>query len=167
MILGCGGAGKSTLAKALHEITGLPLIHLDQLYWKPNWEETEKQEWEAIVEAASDKKQWIMDGNYSSTMDFRLRKADTIIFLDRSRWLCLYRVMKRIFIHYGKTRPDMAEDCNERFKWDFVHYVLRYNQTRRPKILKKISALKTSKQVFILRNEHEVNTYLKHLTANR
>ncbi len=163
MIIGCGGAGKSTLAKALHDITGLPLIHLDQLYWKPNWQETEKTAWETIVTEVATKPKWIIDGNYGGTMDIRLQEADTIIFLNRSTFRCLYRAMKRIIIHYGKTRPDMHPGCPEHFEWEFIHYILRYNLTRRPAILKKLEQLKGAKEVLIFRNDREVEAYLEAL----
>ena len=166
MIIGCGGAGKSTLAKQLHQITGLKLIHLDQHYWKPNWVETEKQEWQRIVEQLSEQQDWIIDGNYGGTMDLRLQKADTIIFLDRSRWLCLFRVCKRLFSNYGKTRSDMGDGCKERFNWEFMSYVFHYNLTRRPKILEKLATLKEDKDVVILNTEKDVKQFLSKIKSN-
>lgn len=159
VLIGCGGAGKTTLATTLHHITDIPLIYLDKLYWKPNWEERSKAEWVAIVEHLISEESWIIDGNYGSTMDIRFKRADTIIFMDRSRWVCLYRVVKRMLMYHGKVRPDMGADCAERFDWAFIKYIYRYNDTRRPKILQHIEQLKTHKNIIILSNNREVKRF--------
>ena len=163
MIIGCGGAGKSTLAKKLHRITGIPLIHLDSHFWKPGWIETDKREWATMVDSLSDQEAWIIDGNYGGTMEIRLKKATTILFLDRSRWLCLYRVTKRVLSNYGRTRADMAEGCNERFSWEFMQYVYQYNQTRCPRILDRLDQLSNSKNIQILSSQRAINCYLKEM----
>ncbi len=163
MIIGCCGAGKSTLAKKVHERTDLPLVHLDQLFWKPNWTEPSTEEWEGIVEKASDEATWIMDGNYGGTMDIRLNKADTVVFLNRPTWLCLFRVFKRVALNYGKTRFDMPDGCRERFDFDFLKYVYHYNKTRRDKILNKLEVIKREKQVFVLNNENEISNFLSQI----
>ena len=113
MIIGCCGGGKSTLARRVHEITGIELIHLDQHYWKANWVESEKEEWRQKVEELVKGDSWIIDGNYGGTMEIRMRRADIIVFLNRERWTCLYRVLKRTFLNYGKTRADMPPKCPE------------------------------------------------------
>ena len=161
MVIGCGGAGKSTFSTQLHEITGIELIHLDLYYWKPNWKESSREEWRVKVIELSDRKEWIIDGNYGGTKDIRMEKADTIIFMDRSRWLCLYRVLKRVLRNYGQTRKDMGEGCWEKFSWAFMVYVFHYNDTRRPKILKRLKQLEASKKVVILRSDQAVNAYLE------
>lgn len=161
MIIGCGGSGKSTLAKKLHKLTGLPLIHLDRLFWQAGWVEPDKEDWRKTMEEQTDRPSWIMDGNYGGTMDIRLEKADTIIFMDRSRWLCLYRILKRKIQYWGRTRPDMAEGCVERVNWAFVKYVFHYNDTRRPGVLKKLERFKKDKQVFILQNNRQIQSFIK------
>ncbi|MEM6844537.1 MAG: DNA topology modulation protein [Bacteroidota bacterium] len=160
MIIGCSGAGKSTFSTKLHEITAIELIHLDQHHWLPNWVGLNKSDWRDKVTELSEKESWIMDGNYGGTMEIRLNKANTIIFMDRTRWLCLYRVLKRVITHYGKSRKDMPEGCVEKFSWEFMHYIYHYNKTRRPKILEKLSKLKTSKEIVILRSNKEIRGYL-------
>jgi adenylate kinase family enzyme len=160
MILGCCGAGKSTFARQLHQKTGLPLVHLDREYWQPNWVETEPEIWVDKVQELTKEEAWIMDGNYGGTMDIRLQAADTIIYLDRSRWLCLYRVLKRIIFNYGRPRPDINEGCKERFDWEFLVYVFRFNAVKRPKILKQVSNFINLKQVFILNSDKKIDLFL-------
>lgn len=163
MVIGCCGAGKSTLAKQIQQRTKLPLFHLDQLYWKANWEETPEEEWIPKAQEVVDKEEWIIDGNYSGTMDMRLERADTIIFLDRSRWLCLYRVFKRIILNYGRTRADMAEGCKERFNWEFIVYVFHFNDVKRPKIIRRLKGGLKNKKVYVFKKDREVETFLKEL----
>jgi adenylate kinase family enzyme len=166
MIIGCCGSGKSTMSRKLQQILELPLFHLDQYYWKPNWVETPKSEWPNIVQTLSDKDKWIVDGNYGGTMDIRLKRADTVIYLDYSTWQCLYRVIKRIIKYKGKIRPDMVEGCPERFNLNFLHYVLVFNLTRRNSILKKIYAYKNNLNVVVLKNDKQVEEYLSSLEVN-
>ncbi|OJJ19344.1 hypothetical protein BKI52_21265 [marine bacterium AO1-C] len=161
MIIGSCGAGKSTLALKLQQITGLELIHLDQYYWKAGWVESDKTVWQTQVEKLAQKPSWIIDGNYGGTMDIRLAAADTIIYLDRSRWVSLYRVLKRIVQYYGKTRPDLAEGCHERFNWPFIHYVFTFNDRKKPKLLRRLKDLKPHQQLFILRSNRAVKSFLK------
>ena len=153
------------MAKQLSDITGLELIHLDQLYWKPNWVEPPKKEWERIVKATIKKDTWIIDGNYSGTMEIRMERADTIIYLDFSRWICLYRVLKRNFLYHGKVRSDMGKDCPEHFSWEFLRYVFHFPLTKRPKILNRLEEVKKDKNIITLKNTKEVNSLLRSFKA--
>ena len=161
MVIGCCGAGKSTFSKKLNEILGLEVIHLDQHYWKSNWEETDSIEWKNIVENLSEKSTWIMDGNYGGTMDIRIKKADTIIFLDYSTIKCLWRITKRITKYWGKERPDMVKGCKERFNLNFYHYVATYNLKRRKSLLGKLAQYENEKQVLIFKNDKESSAFLR------
>ena len=160
MIIGCSGAGKSTLAKKLHQLTQLPVFHLDQYYWKPNWVESTTSEWEPVMTQLAAKEKWIIDGNYGGTMDIRIKRADTIIYLDYSTRSCLWRITKRILKYRGESRPDMTEGCVERFDLEFYHYVAVYNLTRRKSLLNKLRSLPAEKSIFILRNDGEVEQFL-------
>ena len=164
LILGCCGSGKSTLARRLHLKTQIPIIHLDQEYWQPNWTETPKEEWNSIVTKLVQQDTWIMDGNYSSSFHIRIPRADTIIYLDKSTATCMWRVYKRVLTHYGKVRPDMVEGCPERFDLEFMHYVLTFNLRNRKKLLRRIEELKSEKQVFIFQKEKEIEDFLNKIT---
>ena len=164
LILGCCGSGKSTFARQLHSKTQIPIIHLDQEYWQPNWVETPKEKWNSIVKKLAQRDTWIMDGNYSSSLHLRIPRADTIIYLDKSTSTCLYRVGKRVITHYGKVRPDMVEGCPERFDLEFMHYVLTFNLRNRKKLLKKLEGLKNEKQVFIFQKEKEIIKFINELS---
>ena len=161
LVIGSGGAGKSTFAVQLGERTGLPVIHLDALFWRAGWRETPREEWAARVEELLARDEWIMDGNYGGTMERRLAACDTVVFLDFHRALCLWRVIKRRARHRGRSRPDMAEGCEERLTWEFIRWVWDYPRTRRPGVLKRLSELSEGQRVFVLRSPREAQRFLE------
>lgn len=160
MVIGCCGAGKSTFSKRLQNKTQLPLIHLDQQFWLPNWTEPNKKQWAEKVRELAAKPSWIIDGNYNGTIDIRLKQAEAVILLDKPTWICLYRVMKRIVQYYDKVRPDMPEGCKERWDWPFLKYVAFFNLTRRPKLLRKLAGLNSNQSLFILKKQKEIESFL-------
>ncbi len=162
MVIGCCGAGKSTFSKQLHDVTGLELIHLDQYHWKPNWVEMEKNAWEKTVQNLIEKPKWIMDGNFGGTMAMRMERADTIIYFDYPTWLCLWRVVKRIWTYRGKTRPDMTEGCLERFDFEFLHYVATFNMVKRKRILTELNKFKGQKALKIFKKDKDAKAFLSH-----
>ena len=160
LIIGCSGAGKSTLARKLGEKTGLPVVHLDALFWKPGWVESEREVFDARVLAELEKPAWIIDGNYARTLPVRLEKCDTVIYLDFPRWLCILGVLKRVLTTYGTVRPDMPEGCPERFDWEFLKWVWNFNRNNREKTWAQLEKLPAEK-VMILKNRREVRRFLQ------
>src|SRR5687767_5604500 len=138
LIIGSGGSGKTTVARELAARTGLPLVHLDQLFWHPGWVPTPDDEWDALIQRLIAQEQWIMDGNYGRTLSVRLAAADTIIFLDLPRLVCTWRIIVRRFRHFGRSRPDVAPGCPERLTWEFVNWVWTYPARRRPDVLRRL-----------------------------
>ncbi len=163
LIIGCGGAGKSTLAWQLGEKLDIPVIHLDQLWWRPGWTHISREEFDAALLTEVQKERWIMDGNFDRTMPLRLPYCDTIIYLDFSRWACLMGVAKRILTTYGKVRPDMGEGCPERLDWEFLKWVWNFNKEKREKnyrLLKEAEGVET----IVLKNRRQVRKFLEDLT---
>ena len=163
MVIGCGGSGKTTFSQEISKILGIDVIHLDLLFWKPGWVETEKSKWKQIVKEISSQKQWIIDGNYGSTIDIRLSAADTIIFLDMSRFSCLWRVLNRRILFNGKARLDICEGCPESLSWEFVKWIWTFPKLKRPGLLEKLAACKNKKNVIFLRSNKEIKSFLENL----
>ena len=162
MIIGCGGSGKSTLARQLGQKLGLPVVHLDKLFWTPGWVSISKDEFDRVHEAALAEEKWIMDGNFDRTIPKRLQRCDTVIYLDFSRFACLMGVLKRVLTTYGKVRPDMGEGCPERIDLDFLKWVWNFNKNKRERIyglLKEAEGV----QVIILKNRRMVKKFLSEL----
>ena len=126
LIVGNGGAGKSTLAAALGARLDLPVVHLDRLYWREGWTPTPRVEWLRTLERLMDADRWILDGNYRGTMTERLARADALVLLDPPTPLCLWRVVRRRF--GGRRTEDLAEGCEERLDIGFLRYVAGYRR---------------------------------------
>ena len=164
LVTGCCGAGKSTFSKKLQSILKLELIHLDQYYHKPNWEEPEKAEWEKIVHTLVQKSSWIMDGNFSGTMDVRIKSADTIIYLDYPTLKCFWRVIIRIFKYHGVVRSEMANGCKEKFDLEFLHFVLTFNNKFRKEIIQKLNLVKDEKKILVFRTDKQADKFLAQIS---
>lgn len=166
-IIGSSGSGKSTLARQLQTILGLPVFHLDRLYWKPGWVPTERQEWRQIQQELIGRPEWIIDGNYGSTVELRVEAADTIIFLDLPRALCLWRAFQRRITYRAADRPDMGEGCPEKVDWAFVTWIWNFPARDRPKLLNLLERYRHTKQVIHLRSPREANAFLATLRKEK
>lgn len=163
-IFGCSGAGKSTLAWQLGERLGLPVTHLDAEFWRPGWVLASREEQIARQCQIVAETRWIVDGNYGATQDIRMAAADTVIYLDFPRWLCLYRIVRRR-VHYAhRTRPDMGKDCRERLTLELVQRVWNYRRTKRPEALQRLRQLEgDGKTIIRLCGPSQVRRFLASL----
>ena len=166
MIIGSPGAGKTQLSFKLSSQLRLPLYHLDRLFWKKGWIPNEHQEFADQQLQIISKQRWIMDGNYISTMDLRLQQADTIIFLDLPTISCLWGILKRYLRYRKATRPDMTEENDERLNIEFIKYVLTFQARFRPRIIKKLEALDSSKNIYILRSRKQADDFFNTLSSS-
>jgi adenylate kinase family enzyme len=165
LVIGSGGSGKSMLAARIGTRTGLPVIHLDQLYWRSGWVPTPADEWAHRVQQLAAAPSWVMDGNYGGTLDLRLAACDMVVFLDVPRLRCLWRVLWRWMRHRGRSRPDMAVGCTERLDLEFVRWIWTYPQRRRPGVLAKIAA--AGKPLAILRTGADIDSFVASLRGDR
>jgi len=166
MIIGCGGSGKTTLARLLHEKTGLPIVHLDQIWWSPgNWQHLSREEFDARLLEETEKDQWIMDGNYNRTLQLRLERADTVIYLDYNRFVCLWQWGKRVIANRGKARPDMAPGCGEWLDPEFAAWIWKFNRNNR-KRYHTLLENQPGKMVCIFRNPRQLQKFVKSIPCN-
>jgi adenylate kinase family enzyme len=160
VIVGCGGAGKSTLARALSERTGLPVFHLDRAFWKSGWVESSREAFDEAHNAILANDRWIIDGNYTRTIDRRAAAADTIVVLDLPTLSCIYGILKRALLGYGKTRVDMSPGCPERLDWEFIKWVWRFRRDTRPQQMAALEAAAGTKTMYLLKSRREVQKWL-------
>ena len=163
ILIGSGGAGKSTLAQKIGAALGIEVIHLDKLHWLPGWTPPPKDEWRKKVEQLLEKDEFVIDGNFNGTMELRMAAADTIIFLDFPRAICVYRALKRVWKYYGRTRPDMGEGCRERLDFEFLRWVWTFRKEVKPKIEERLNRFGAGKTIIRLRSPKEVEKFLMNL----
>lgn len=159
VIIGVQGSGKSTFANKLGKVLGRDVTHLDKLYYKPGWQAVTKVEWQEILQGLVARKQWILDGNYNSNLGLRLDAADTVIFLNFPKWICIYRACKRAF---QKAQPfDKVEGNKEKVSWTLIWKIITYPKKEMVKRLEKDN---NGKKIYILKNDRDADLLLASLT---
>ena len=168
LLIGPGGAGKSTLARRVAERLDLPLVHLDALYWQPGWVETPKDVWRQTLATRLQGEAWVMDGNYGGTLDLRLATCDTAILLDLPPWQCLWRVLGRQRRYRGGARPDMTPGCPERWDWEFFWWIATWRLRRRADVERRLAqAAQAGVATHVLRSQAAVEAFLAALPSRR
>ncbi|MBK5437402.1 AAA family ATPase [Pseudomonas sp. TH32] len=164
VILGNAGSGKSTLARTLGERLGLPVVHLDRLFWSPGWVEPDAEQFRTRVREAVATDTWVCEGNYARrTFDLRLPRADLIIWLDTPRLTCFTRVILRSALK--RPRPDMAAGCTDRIDrafLTFLKFVWTFDRSYRPGIEAVRLAVGPQIPVVHLRGSREIEEFLVH-----
>ena len=157
LILGCPGSGKSTFARALAARTGLPLVHLDNVWWRADGTHIPREAFDRALDGLLQGEQWIMDGDYSRTYEVRLRAADTVIFLDYPEAVCMAGIVARV----GQDRPDMpwTEGTLDR---ELVAQVRNYASSNRPALLSLFQKY-PAKQVLTFTSREEADCWLSRL----
>ena len=132
----------------------MPLIHLDRLFWRPGWVHCSREEFDTLLLKELEKESWIIDGNYSRTIEMRLKYADAVILFDYPSLLCLWRVIKRVMGSFGKVRADMGDGCPERFDFEFLKYVWNFKKTELPAVIEKLSGTHGA-EIVIIKNKKD------------
>lgn len=154
IVIGCPGSGKSTFSRALHNITGIPLYHLDMMYWNADKTTVEKSIFRKRLADALEKDEWIIDGNYGSTMELRLSACDTVFFLDYPLDVCLDGIKER----RGKPRNDIPWTETEEDA-EFIEFIKNFNKESKPKIMELFGKYK-DKNIVIFTSREQANNFL-------
>ncbi|MFX0547864.1 DNA topology modulation protein [Hathewaya histolytica] len=165
MIIGSPGSGKSTFSKKLAKLIGIPLIHLDKEFWNYGWVETPREKWIKKQEKLVQGDTWIIDGNYGGTLDIRLEKADTVICFQLNRTVCVLSYLKRVITNINKVRSDMGEGCPEKFDFEFIKYIWKFNIESEMKKIEKVTNHR-NKQVIIFKKRSEAEKFLNEIGFN-
>ena len=154
IVIGCPGSGKSTVSRTLHNKTGIPLYHLDMMYWNADKTTVEKSVFLERLSDVLEKDEWIIDGNYSSTMKLRMAACDTVIFLDYPLDVCLDGIRER----RGKSRSDMPWIETEEDS-EFIEFIKNYNEQQKPKVLELLKKY-SDKNIIILESREQADAFL-------
>ena len=156
-MIGCPGSGKSTFSVNLHKKTSLPLYHLDMLYWNADKTTVDKAVFLNRLNKRLAENEWIIDGNYISTLELRLKYCDTVIFLDYPTDICLDGIKARI----GKPRPDMPWVESEPDA-EFIEFVKNFKSDTRPRVLELLNKY-SYKDIYIFKTRAETEEFLNNL----
>ena len=153
-VIGCPGGGKSTFSRALRDRVGLPLYHLDAIYWRDDRTHLSREDFYPLMQKIIARDEWIMDGNYNSTLEWRISACDLLIFLDYPAEVCLEGVRAR----RGQKRSDMpwVEDGDDE---EFLEFIRAFETESRPRILELIGGY-PDKAVVVFRTREEADRYL-------
>ena len=154
IVIGCPGSGKSTVSRGLHNKTGIPLYHLDMMYWNADKTTVEKSVFLERLTSTLKKDEWIIDGNYGSTMELRMAACDTVIFLDYPLDVCLDGIKER----RGKPRSDMPWIETEEDS-EFIEFIKSYNEQQKPKVLELLEKY-SDKNIVILKSREQADAFL-------
>ena len=157
IVLGCPGSGKSTFARALAARTGLPLIHLDSVWWRADGSHISRAEFDRALSELLAGEKWIMDGDYSRTYEVRLRAADTVIFLDYPEDVCMAGIVGRV----GEERPDMPW-TESALDPELVAMVKNYARDNRPVLLDLLRRY-ADRQVLVFTDRTRADRWLSEL----
>jgi adenylate kinase family enzyme len=161
VILGCAGAGKSTLATRISRRIGAPAVHLDALFYRRGWTLAPRHDALGELDAALARDSWILDGNFLSAGEERFRRAQHVVFLDRSRATCFWRVLRRrLLAVFGRTRTDLPEGCVEVLDIKLLKWIWRYPRIERPLVFELLGRFENEVTVHHLRSDDDVDRFL-------
>ena len=161
VVTGSPGSGKSVFSVRLHEKTGLPLIHLDNVWWKPDRTHVTREEFDAALADILKEDKWILDGSYSRTFEPRIAACDTVILLDYDTDLCMQGITERV----GQVRPDIPW-TEQTLDQELAELVKTHMQRNNP-VLHELFRKYPDKDVHIFRTREEADRWLNGLQENR
>jgi adenylate kinase family enzyme len=163
VILGCSGSGKSTLAHAVGEHFGLPVVHLDTLFYQPRWKPRSSEAFRERITAALAGDAWVTDGHFAENFDLSIPRAELVVFVHQPRWLCLWRVTRRWVTDRRRSRPDLPEGCREQFDWSLLKWVWSFERQVRPSTEAALATYATP--VVNLNGDREIAAFVRSLSA--
>jgi adenylate kinase family enzyme len=168
LVMGSSGSGKSTFARRLSDIIGIPTVSIDALFWKSGWVESDREEFRRRMIEVTQRPRWIMDGNYiNGAGEQRRQLADTVIWFDLPRLTCMRGILGRIARSYGQVRPEMAEGCPEKIDLAFFHYVWTYREQQRPKLIEYFKGLRADQALVCFTDRIQADNYLQDLALRQ
>ena len=158
IVIGCPGSGKSTFARELQKRTGLPLISLDNVWWKPDRTHISREEFDARLAEILEQPEWIIDGSYSRTFEPRIKACDTVILLDYDTDVCMQGIIERV----GQTRPDIPW-TEQTLDPELAELVRTYKERNDP-VLADLFRKYADKTILIFKTRDEAAAWLDRLS---
>jgi len=156
IVIGCPGSGKTTFAEKLNNITGLPLYHLDAIWHKPDKTHISREDFDKSISEIFNTSEWIIDGNYSRTIEMRLRQCDTVFLFDLPTEVCIKGATERL----GKDRYDLPW-IEKELSSSFRQSIEEFPRNSLPRIYELIEKYNNGKQVIVFRSREEADDFIK------
>jgi adenylate kinase family enzyme len=157
-IIGCGGSGKSRMARDLGRMLGIMPVHLDGLYYDQDWQPLDTEQFAALQRELVAAPRWVIDGSYASSVLIRLAPADTVIFLDMPATVCLRSIAEQRLWH--RAGQHAALGVHDRITWNFIRYIIGYRKHMAPRVRQLIAEHAGDARVIVLHSRRAVRHYL-------
>jgi len=162
-IIGCGGSGKTTIGRQLADQIGAEITHLDTVYYDDQWNKMAPEKFAALQEELVAADRWVIDGNYAGTLPIRLKRADTVIFLDLPALTCLWGITQRRWKYRGGQHDNSG--VYDRINWGFIKYIWGYRKAMAPRVRELINEHAQHADVRIVTSRRAANQMLANLKA--
>jgi len=154
LIVGCPGSGKSFLSNKLGILTGIKVYHLDDLYWEEGWKEKAPEDWIKIQKKLVNKDEFIIDGNYLKSLEFRIKHSETIIYMDKGLMRCLFGFTKRTIKNLIGKNVDLPQKVKEQKGYritengffDFCKFIIKFHLSQKKELNELLSKYKSQKK---------------------
>lgn len=163
LVVGCSGAGKSTMSQKLAARFALPYVSMDrEFFWLPGWVARERSQQRSMIAAKAAEDRWIMDGSNPSSFDIRLPRTDIVLWVRPPRLTCLRGVLRRGVRHFGRTRPDMAPGCMEQLPdREFLSYIWNFERRHTPLFIRNFDLYGPEVPVLVLKSRRQIGKLLE------
>lgn len=161
MVIGYSSSGKSTFSKRLSRCYNTPILHIDRIFFAPNWVERDKKLVEQEIREFMKQDNWIIDGLYRKMATERFEIADKIFIFDFNRFKCLYGAITRRIKFHNQNRDSIAEGCKERLNFSFIWWILFSGRKKNSKELLKSIKNNYKDKVIVFKNRKQTNQYLR------
>ena len=156
IVIGCPGSGKTTFAERLNIITGLPLYYLDAIWHKPDKTHISRENFDKSISAILNTAEWIIDGNYSRTLEIRLQQCDTVFLFDLPTEVCIQGATDRL----GKGRYDIPW-IDKELTPSFKQSIQDFPRNSLPRIYELIEKYSKNRQIIVFKSREDVDVFLK------
>ncbi len=161
MVIGYSGSGKSTFSKRLASVYRLPVLHLDRIFFGPNWVERDKPTVEKEIRSFMQQENWLIDGHYRHLAKERFEQATTIYLFDFNRLTCLFGAIKRRIKYHNQSRDTIADGCKERLNPSFIWWILWTGRKKDTKMLLKQYQVQYQGKIVVFKNRRQANHHLR------
>ncbi|MDO9628461.1 MAG: hypothetical protein Q7I99_01055 [Acholeplasmataceae bacterium] len=163
LVIGYSSSGKSTFSKRIGNVYNIPVLHIDKIFFSPNWVERDKTQVEQEIREFMKSDSWIIDGLYRNQARERFEIADQIFIFDFNRFKCLYGAVVRRVKFHNQIRDSIAEGCKERLNFSFIWWILFGGRKKESKVLLKSIQTTYHNKVIVFKNRKQTNNYLKQI----